>query len=404
MGQKSPLTIYDNIRIFGEQRHRWHPELDMFPEISYDRPFLSSYPNVAYPSIPVASDNVIWGIDISGYYDGIVNWQTFKNRGGQFCVIKIADGTVKTKYADENVDGALNAGLVVLGYCWLYRNIRISGNAQGTAWSQIAKSLGVQGVSVDYEWTYWNGVQDNPDPSDLYGAVIPFENAFGSKPMIYSAPGFMGQMPAFWKDYKLWIAQYGVLKPNAVVPWGANGHTFWQITDRWDGSQLGVDPLSSKAEDGDLFNGTQDEFNTIFGGVTPIPDPPPGGNVIAQYDCTVVSTSGVKVRPDNSTSNNATKTLSFGARFQASELVPDRLDPTNASKLWAHIAGGTYDGQYCAVIYNGTVICTYEAINPVPPPPPVTKNLVGNVTFKVTDTDTGDVYGASLTDVPLTKQ
>jgi hypothetical protein len=124
-----------------------------------------------------------------------------------------------------------------------------------------------------------------------------------------------------------------------------------------------------------------------------------GSTMEAKYNVTVESADGVRVRPDPSTSNNSTKTLVKGTKFQASELVPDRLDPTNAGKLWAHIFGGIYDGQYSAVLYNGT-ICTYEDVVVVPQPPTDVITMDVNATLKVNDV----VYKATMTAVPFIKQ
>lgn len=94
----------------------------------------------------------------------------------------------------------------------------------------------------------------------------------------------------------------------------------------------------------------------------------------ATYNCQVVASSGVKVRPDPSTANATNITMSMSTRFQISEIVPDRLDPDNAGKVWGHIFGGIHDGKYCALEYPGnpSPICTRELIeDPEPPNPPV---------------------------------
>lgn len=230
-----------------------------------------TYPNIPYPPIPSPSDNVVWGVDMSGFWNGVANWQKAKDTGCQFAIIKAVDGTVLTQNFYENVDGALDAGLVVGAYFWLYRNIRISGRTQANAWWNAVKSLGLKILMIDFEWTWYKGVEDDPDTSDLYGAAIPFEQLSGQKPMIYSAPGYMSSHfnhDVLWKAYPFCEAHYGVLKPAPVAPWGLNGHTMWQITDRWPGGPLGLDPAVSTASDGDLFNGTQEQFNSLYNVVT----------------------------------------------------------------------------------------------------------------------------------------
>ncbi len=281
----SLAEIYQKWR-FGEQRHRWHDPLDFLVDDGREQlTWSTGYPAVGYPPIPVVSDGVKWGIDISGMYDGKPDMQALKARGASFVIVKACDGTLKSRYFDENAAAAIQAGLYVGAYCWLYRNIRISGRAQATAWWNIVKFFQLSFVAIDFEWTFWNGVQDGPDTGDLYGAAIPFEELSGFKPAIYSAPGYLAgkfNYAAMWKNYSFWIAQYNVLKPNSVQPWGANGHILWQLTDRWPGAELGVDPAASKQEDGDLFNGTDADLARVFGGVNiptpptpPPPEPPP---------------------------------------------------------------------------------------------------------------------------------
>jgi hypothetical protein len=94
----------------------------------------------------------------------------------------------------------------------------------------------------------------------------------------------------------------------------------------------------------------------------------------ATYNCKVMPTitNGVKVRPDPSTANATDIKMSAGTSFQISEIVPDRLDPTNAAKKWGHIFGGIHDGKYVALEYPGNPIpiCSYTAINATPQPTP----------------------------------
>lgn len=57
--------------------------------------------------------------------------------------------------------------------------------------------------------------------------------------------------------------------------------------------------------------------------------------------------------------------------FQISEIVSDRIDPTNTLKKWGHIIGGVYDGKYVALEYTQTPshLCDYVLIDTQPPSP-----------------------------------
>lgn len=92
---------------------------------------------------------------------------------------------------------------------------------------------------------------------------------------------------------------------------------------------------------------------------------------VAKYNCKVVASSGVKVRPENSTSNTSIATLLYNTIFQISEKLSDMDDPTNSLKVWGKIFGGSYDGKFVALEYTGTPshLCDYELID-VPTEPP----------------------------------
>lgn len=102
----------------------------------------------------------------------------------------------------------------------------------------------------------------------------------------------------------------------------------------------------------------------------------------ATYNC--VARFDVKVRPTPDTANSTSLQIKAGTAFQISEIVPDRLDPTNTLKKWGHIFGGVYDGKYTALEYpnNSNPISTYTPIVVDPPgdgggEPPVTPKIIG---------------------------
>lgn len=75
----------------------------------------------------------------------------------------------------------------------------------------------------------------------------------------------------YFKQYPLWIANYGANSPLIPKPW--TEWTFWQFTDNGDGTLYGVE---SKNIDLNYFNGDAEAFRTRFNIVeTPIPEPPP---------------------------------------------------------------------------------------------------------------------------------
>lgn len=343
---------------------------------------------VAAPSAIPTDPSVVWGIDISGFYDGIVNWPIARARGCRFAVVKIADGTVKCRYVDENVAGAQAAGLLVGGYYWLYPNDKISGNAQAQAWWRIGKSLGLAFHWIDFEWTRWMGRPANPNSGDLWGAGEPFRLLAGQYPAIYSAPGYLAQYfnhDPKWVPYPFAVAQYGVLKPDPINPWG-EAYTWWQQSDQWPGSELGVDPAASQAEDGDLFNGTVEQFNIRFGSA-PAPEPPPpqpGGSM--QY--TVVWSDGVNVRPGPNTGGAVVKVLPNGTVVDVVlDQIPDSWDSGNLNKRWVQLADGS---GYSASDYPDSSGLPKQRMKLVSAPPPGAQEFFATV--NLTDPVSGKVY------------
>jgi len=80
------------------------------------------------------------------------------------------------------------------------------------------------------------------------------------------------------------------------------------------------------------------------------------------YNC--VANFDVKVRPTPDTANSTSDKILAGTTFQISEIVPDRLDPSNPSKKWGKILGGVYDGKYTALEYpnNTNPISSYTPV------------------------------------------
>jgi hypothetical protein len=247
---------------------------------------------------PIPTDpSVVWGCDFSGDWDGIVNMQTLKNRGASFVIIKCVNGTIDTKFYKENLLAAKQAGLVVGAYFWLYRNQRISGTSQANAWWNSVKDYNLDFYVCDFEWTSWLGKPDNPNTGDLWGVTQPFEKLSNQKMWIYSAKGYLDQFfnhSDIWKNNPFIIAQYGVSKPDNILPWGSN-YAMWQQSDQWDGSQLGVDPHNSRMEDGDIYNGSIDDFNKRFNiNQNPIPNPVPNP-VSVKYNIQINNDGSYKI-------------------------------------------------------------------------------------------------------------
>jgi hypothetical protein len=129
---------------------------------------------------------------------------------------------------------------------------------------------------IDFEWTKYNGAVSNPTADDLYGWVVPFEDETGIVPMIYTAPGYWnqyGSKSAFWTKYPLWQAQYSVVNPSPMLPWG--DCDLWQWTPTGDGKVYGFPADGEKEADLSYFNGTLEDFYEFCGKDDTAPEPEP---------------------------------------------------------------------------------------------------------------------------------
>lgn len=99
----------------------------------------------------------------------------------------------------------------------------------------------------------------------------------GLVPMIYTNPSYwreFGTPAPKWLKYPLWIANYGVLKPSPIAPWGTE-YDVWQYSDKGDGKKYG---LKRGAIDLDKFNGNMEAFllwSKVMTGISIGDVPPP---------------------------------------------------------------------------------------------------------------------------------
>lgn len=244
-----------------------------------------------------------WGIDIAGVWDGIMDAELFRAYGGDFVVVKAADGTITGKFLYENTVNIQNAQVGYAHYDWLYPNICVSTKAQGQKWAALANETEPSAVFIDYEWTMFGGKPNNPNESDLLSAASWLRDGWDGPIGVYSSLGYTSEHPLSDKcKFLLWFAaQYGVLAPSSVYPFGLNW-VMWQQSDRWGSapppyaSEWGINPDWSHATDGDVM--PNEAYYSIFTGTTPPPPPPPPADVITSPYAGVVVTTGRRFDSD----------------------------------------------------------------------------------------------------------
>jgi lysozyme len=326
---------------------------------------------------------MILGIDVS-HWDGIVNFQKAIDAGVKFVIIKAMDGKVETRYFRDNYAGARNAGLIVGAYQWLYPSSKISAGGQAREFINLLKGYPVDIVPViDFEWTNWGGAPANPTESDLNGYCVPFEAEYGTKPMIYTSAGYWNQygnvMNQAWKEYPLWVANYGVSYPMIPRPW--DRFNFWQFSASGDAQLYGIDPNVKRAVDLDYWNGTYDELVNWCNYV-----PETGENNMYKYSATIVAGKEfINIRASNTIASADLGDLVNGDVARGDELV----DSANGDQ-WLHIKEtnklGLIDG-WIAVKVAGA---TYSVVTVNTPP-----EAVETITFNVT-TSSGKTGTATI--------
>lgn len=339
------------------------------------------------PSYSTPDPRYMFGLDVA-HWDGVVDWEKAKAAGVKFAIIKGKDGTTTSQFFKENYAGAKAAGIPRGVYGWLYPSDKVSAGTQARSMYELLKDdLPELGVFIDYEWTYWNGKPANPDQSDLYGYVIPSEEAFGYKPVIYSAPGYVNQFTLpdpMWKNYFFWVAHYKVLTPDLPLPWRNLPEPrwiFWQFAEDVDALQYGGDPLIVHAFDGDYFYGSQADLDLFIQSrtvSTPPPPPPPTGESMFK----VTSNSTVNKR------DNGDDIIIAGAPPSGTDIGDFASTDIGYGN---EVKGSPTGAYYCLRVteYNGQssdfwiyarhnnlpthATITQIAEPPPPPPPPATE-------------------------------
>lgn len=247
----------------------------------------------------------------TSHWTGLVDWSRAKANGVQFAFLKAAHGTnVNIRWFKENYQAAKDAGVLVGAYAWLTKpTVMASAGGQARKFAALLRDYPLDLTPVvDFEWNAYTkryNPKVNPTASDLWGWVVPFEDATGTHPMIYTAPGYWGEygsISPIWGDYLLWQAQYDPQTIN-IKPW--SGWDFWQWTERGRGEDYGVPRDGEIACELNYWRGTLDELYIRCGKMPPTPPEPilaevSRGNGFYSYpnvkSVTIVTSAGETVR------------------------------------------------------------------------------------------------------------
>ena len=298
-------------------------------------------------------------MDISHHAGSVVDAVVAKANGLFFAIVKAKNSIFTSNWFVKNWKSFKDAGIPRGAYFWLYPYYVMSVTRQadelysllsGQSGELESADFGELPVTVDFEWTKNNGIDTNPDASDLKTFVLRWEEISGKKPMIYTAKGYWdeyGTNHSFWADYKLWIANYDVLVPNIPAPWALSNksYTFWQFTDSGFGEDYGVNPLYKKKVDLNYYNGTKEEFNKEFlSENNDTPDEPEVPDEQESISGVVIVTPFLNVRSGNSIFSTTVGKLEYGDKV--SGYIADESD----GYKWLQIASPeVFSGAFCAI-------------------------------------------------------
>jgi|GEM_PF-3527656 len=208
----------------------------------------------------------VLGIDVS-HWQGDINWAKVKAAGVKFAMIKATDGaTAVDRKFDRNWAGAKAVG-IKRGAYHFHQPTDDPHRQVDNLIQNLQLDPGEIPPALDIEFTLPERHPGKPLPAAIRIPaaetwLAEVERQLNIRPMIYTGPNawqvlmvVAGVAPAWTSKYKLWIANYQVLKPFIPVGFKAP-HTIWQHTD--SGHTDGIDGNV----DQDKFNGSQADMDT----------------------------------------------------------------------------------------------------------------------------------------------
>ncbi len=176
------------------------------------------------------------GVDVS-HYDGAINWTEVKNSGhGDFAYIKALDGEhTKDSYFAQNAQGANAAGMSWAPYQFFRPYSVSSARTQATSFWNSIKGTGYNLTPILDVEVYEKAYTSAQLRADMRAFCDTFKSLSGQKPVIYTYTSFIqdNNLAAYFKDYPLWQAQYGLTRKD--TGWDAQ---VWQYTE--DGQVNGI--------------------------------------------------------------------------------------------------------------------------------------------------------------------
>jgi GH25 family lysozyme M1 (1,4-beta-N-acetylmuramidase) len=302
----------------------------------------------------------IWGIDISGKWDGNVDLSATREIGASFVIGKCIDGTVPTRLWRENRNRALDVGLIVGEYAWLYPDNKVSCAAQARAvWDLIKAEPKQMPLTIDFEWTRYMGVSANPNYSDLDKWVTEFTRLSGYKPGFYSAAGYMNQvgtMPRALRDKFsfFWVANYGVSAPTMPIAFLPSEWDFWQFSATGEAVVIAPNDTGKLEVDLDYWRGDLESLKELAG-LGQVSQPEEEATMTTLYGEVITSTLNIRTGAGTNFEDLGNFNLYVGDKvesnnqlgnwWQLSKIVRKSgliEQPADGAQWWASTGGGLY--------------------------------------------------------------
>ncbi len=205
------------------------------------------YPNFG---IRVPNGYTIHGIDVSHYQKGI-NWELVKNMKDQglqlnFAIIKGTEGQSKLdKTHITNWQEAKEQGLLRGAYLYFHPKQNVANQVNYFKKNTNLVSGDLAPI-IDIEET--NGLSDSKLQERLQECCDLLKEAYNCNPIIYcNADFYTFNLGEKFDNYPLWVAHYGVAKPDIDRDW-----QLWQHSDK--GQVNGIDgPVDFNVANGSML-------------------------------------------------------------------------------------------------------------------------------------------------------
>lgn len=268
-------------------------------------------------------------------------------------IIRAGQGTWEDKMFDASWEAAGKAGLA-RGTYWFY-DPRVEPKVQARKWAEITRGRGEMEYWADFERLLVGGKEahgyDNPhqwyDFMEEAKRLMPNVKFGVYTGYYYWRERFAGPIPLYWKQYPLWIASYGTVKPQLPAPWDT--YLYWQFTDNGDGPAYGV---ASGNIDLNVFNGTASDFESRY--QKPIQEKP----MTTKYTMTG-NTDFIRARSSVSTVDN-TNVITTSPHYPRGTVFGGNEMIKNGNDMWMKVTevnGQPVTERYVAYLFQTQQIC-----------------------------------------------